>query len=319
VNDDVREAMPLASAALIVGCGYLGRRVADRLLARGLRVYGTTRSEAGAAALAAFGVQPLIVEVTQAVTLASLRPALAQPQLDVYYLIPPGSSNDTRTTPTDVLTIGLRHALAKITSGSTGGGGSVRRAVMASSTAVYGQQDGARVDADTPAAPHSPRGQLLVDAEATWLHAASSHYVVRLAGLYGPGRVIGRRAVMEGSPVVGRADAPLNLIHVDDAANLLVSVMSSMEAARIELGCDDAPPQRIEYYRYLSGKLGVLEPQVLSDDEAVSLLGIRRDRLRSVSAKRCDNQVTVDRTGWRPRYANYFAGLESILSPDTAS
>src|SRR5690606_24618246 len=79
-----------SSAALIVGCGYLGRRLAQRLLEDGRCVYGTTRSLQKARRLAELGVRPLIVEVTQPVTLAALTPALEAASLDVYHLVPPG-------------------------------------------------------------------------------------------------------------------------------------------------------------------------------------------------------------------------------------
>ena len=64
----------MAPGALIVGCGYLGRRVAALLLDRGLVVFGTVRRPSRARDLAALGVHPLVVSVTESQTMAALEP-----------------------------------------------------------------------------------------------------------------------------------------------------------------------------------------------------------------------------------------------------
>ena len=53
-----------AATRLIVGCGYLGTRVARRWLAAGDRVFGITRSPTRAAQLAAIGITPIVCDVT---------------------------------------------------------------------------------------------------------------------------------------------------------------------------------------------------------------------------------------------------------------
>ncbi|MEZ6192844.1 MAG: hypothetical protein R3C45_16350 [Phycisphaerales bacterium] len=75
----------------------------------------------------------------------------------------------------------------------------VRRAVLVSSSAVYGQADGARVDADTQPVANSERAELLLKGEGLWLDAGPNYTVLRLAGLYGPGRVVGIQAVRDGA------------------------------------------------------------------------------------------------------------------------
>jgi len=62
--------------SLIIGCGYLGTRIATRLLDRDQTVYGTTTRSSGTAPLAKIGVRPLILSVTQPLTLAAMRPAI---------------------------------------------------------------------------------------------------------------------------------------------------------------------------------------------------------------------------------------------------
>lgn len=303
----MRAVSPLAPHALIVGCGYLGRTLARGLLDRGVTVFGTCRSMDRAAELAALGVRPLVLAVTQPVTLAALRPALEAPSLDVYYMIPPGR-NGALPSPRQVILGGAAHVLKQLRHAS------VRSAVLVSSTAVYGQTTGERVDADTPPAPADERSTLLLDGERLWRAAGEQFRVLRLAGLYGPGRVIGATAVREGSPLVGNPQALLNLIQVDDAADLLLAMATCESAGPVELGCDGTPVPRIDYYTYLARRLGVAPPTVVDDARAAITLGLNLDRLRRASSKALDNIPTCRRTGWSPKYPHFRLGLEACLA-----
>jgi nucleoside-diphosphate-sugar epimerase len=302
----VVESTGLAGDALIIGCGYLGRVLARLLQGHGVRVSGTCRTMERAAELAALGVRPLVVSVTQPVTFAALRPALEAAALDVFYLVPPGRPGASPS-PRQVVLGGVAHLVRQLRHAR------VRRAILTSSTAVYGNTGGERVDADSPAEPHDERGKLLLQGEGLWLDASERHHVVRLAGLYGPGRVIGLRAVRQGAPLVGNPEALLNLIHVDDAAALLLATATSPAAGRVEVGCDGHPVPRIAYYTHLATRLGIPPPSTLDDATAGVTLGLDTARLRLASSKALDNILTCRRTGWTPRYGNYRAGLDACL------
>lgn len=299
-------ASPIAPhAALIMGCGYLGQAILPLLTARGLTVYGAVRSPQTAHSIAALGVRPLILDVTQRLTLAAMRRALEHDSLEVYYLIPPGRETPHHS-PRKVVVDGLASVLAMFKSSR------ITAAVMASSTAVYGQSAGEKVDADTPPQPQDDRARLLLESESLFLAHAPQFRVCRLAGLYGPSRVIGLSAVREGSPIAGNPAALLNLIHVDDAAALLHTTAQSRSAARVELGCDNQPSPRLEYYRELARRIHAPEPTVL-DDAAAKSLGLNVDRLRRSSSKYCDNTITCLRTGWAPKYPSFHTGLAASL------
>jgi len=297
----------LAPHALIVGCGYLGQRLAARLLEHEITVFGTTRTPDRLPELSALGVRPLLVSVTQPVTLASIQPALDAAELDVYYLVPPGRSGGEPPPPV-VVVDGVTHTVKALRRGH------VRRALLVSSSGVYGESQGRPVAPETDPQPRDPRAQVLLEGERLWLEAGEAYHVVRLAGLYGPGRIVGERAVREAAPLVGNPEAFLNLIHVEDAADLLLATMKAPGPANIELGADGQPVRRLDYYRYLADRLGCPAPEVLSDDEAEAQLGISRSRLRRASSKKCDPSTTIARTGWRPRYPDFMAGLEDALN-----
>lgn len=300
-------SLQLADTSLIVGCGYLGSRLAQKLLASDVTVYGTTRSESNARKLASLGIRPMLLSVTQPVTYASLTPALEAESLDVYYMIPPGRIDGSPSTRQVVLG-GSAHMVKALKHAD------LRRAVMVSSSAVYGQSAGQRVDADTPAEPNSLRAELLVQGEKLWLAAGPDFSVLRLAGLYGPGRIVGLKAVREGAPLLGDPDALLNLIHVDDAVSLLLAMTQSESSVRIELGCDGHPTPRIEYYTYLAKLIGAAPPTPMDVQTAAVRLGLDPERLARTSSKALDNRPTCRRTGWRPSVPDFRTGLNALLN-----
>ena len=293
------------NAALILGCGYLGATLAPLLTARCHPVYGSTRSPQSAFPLVALGLRPLILDVTQRLTLAALRPVADSDSIDLYYLSPPGRETPHHS-PREVVIDGVQNAISMIPTSR------IRSAVMASSTAVYGQSNDEKIDADTPPIPNDDRGRMLLESEAIFLARGPQFRVCRLAGLYGPRRIIGLDAVRAGSPIAGNPDALLNLIHVADAAALLLAIADAPNAARIELGCDNHPTKRIDYYRELARRIDAPEPAIL-DERSAAKLGLNVERLRRSSSKSCDNTPTRERTRWTPRYTDFRAGLDASL------
>lgn len=279
--------------ALIIGCGYLGQVLARALVARGVRVRATTRRDPRGHPLEGLGVQMMRLDVTDPGAPAFLAPVLGPASLDVYYLVPPGRSAPEAT---------VREGIARIAAALAPAG--IRRGVLASSTAVYGQRRGAVVSAETEPAPEDGRGRLLLEGERLWLAAGSWARVLRLAGIYGPGRIIGRAAVAQGDPVTGDADALLNLIHVEDAAQLLMRVAAADTAEAVELGADGHPVARREYYAWLATQLGVAPPPMPGADLAPG----------RTASRACDPGSTCRRTGWSPRYPDYRRGVLAALA-----
>ena len=126
-------------AKLIFGCGYLGRRVAERWLAAGETVYAVTRSESHAAEIAGQGLRPIVADVMQPQTLADLPVAET-----VLYSI--GFDRTAGRSIRDVYVGGLAAALEALPA-ATG------RIVYVSSTGVYGQTTGESVDENSPCDP----------------------------------------------------------------------------------------------------------------------------------------------------------------------
>src|SRR5262245_25313521 len=109
---------------LIIGCGYLGQRVADRWLSMGARVFATTRSETHADELRAQGMDPIVCDILHPESLKDL-PAAST----VLYAV--ALDRHSGRTMREVYVQGLANVIAVLPSPD--------RLLYVSSTSVYGQ------------------------------------------------------------------------------------------------------------------------------------------------------------------------------------
>jgi nucleoside-diphosphate-sugar epimerase len=229
---------------LIVGCGYLGRRVGRLLSQGGEKVFGTTRSTAKAERLRYWGVEPVIADVVEEASLKTL------PQAERVF-VTVGFDRKSGVPIRDVYVDGLRRLMDALRPS---------RWVYASSTSVYGERDGAWVDECSPTDPRSESGRACLDAEHVIMKAPCPVVVLRYAGLYGPGRVVRRQAIERGEPVPGDSDRFLNLVHINDAARAAVVALDRGTRAGTYNVADERPVRRREYYGLVAECLGVGPP-----------------------------------------------------------
>jgi nucleoside-diphosphate-sugar epimerase len=283
-------------ARLVVGCGYLGSRVARCWRETGEKVFVVTRSAARAATLAAEGYRPLVADVTEPSTLGNLPVAEA-----VLYAV--GHDRRTPHSIEQVYIDGLRNVLAALPVLHG-------RFIYISSTGVYGDSDGARVDETTPCRPTRPGGQACLDAERALLSQplADRSVILRLAGVYGPGRIPRFAALKAGEPIAAPRDGYLNLIHVDDAVEAVLAACSRpMNLPRTYLVADGNPVRRHEYYAELSRLAGGPAPRFVEppvDAPAAQ---------RASAAKRIDNTRMLTELAISLRYPSYREGLAAVV------
>jgi len=267
---------------LVVGCGYLGERIAHIWREAGDEVYATTRGNR-VGGLSRAGLRPIVLDVTQGPRLGDL------PEVNtVVFAV--GRARRSGATMFDIHVTGLRAVLDALP-GSTG------RVIYASSTGVYAQNAGEWVDETSVCEPVREGGKACLSGERLLsAHARGRDAVVlRLAGLYGPGRVPRSADVAQGRQVAGSPDAYLNLIHVEDAARAVVAAAAlGPGTIRTYVVSDGNPPRRAEYVRLLATRLGAAPPVF----EGGSGLG-----------KRVRNDRAVHELGLRLQYLSYREGL----------
>ncbi len=184
--------------------------------------------------------------------------------------------------------------------------------VYISTTGVYHQTDGSWVDEFSTARPTMPGGHRICGLKALlrrrWQPA---HTILRLAGIYGPGRVPLARQIAAGKPIDAGADGYLNLIHVEDAATAVLnawwrrSTHGSLPLSLYAVA-DDLPVLRRDfYYQTVAKPLGVATPRFTSPSGSLSA--------RSASNKRIWNRRLHRDLIDRLRYPTYISGLESMV------
>lgn len=285
---------------LILGCGYLGRRVARLWISAGHEVVALTRSPEHAETLRGAGIVPALGDVTDVESLRRL-PEVETALWAVGFDRASGHSQRT------VYVDGLENAVHALS-------GRVGRWIVVSSTSVYGQTDGSWVDERSDCVPNKPNGQVCHDAEHAFRRLLESQpevggHVLRLAGLYGPKRLLQRLAGLQaGTPLTGNPEAWLNLIHVDDAARSVLACERSTERRATWLGVDDRPIRRREYYGLLARLAGAPEPVYeASAADSTELSDFN---------KRCSNRALRRQLGVELAYPTIEAGLPQALSSD---
>jgi nucleoside-diphosphate-sugar epimerase len=269
---------------LIIGCGYLGRRVAAMWRAEGKRVLALTRGRADE--LRAIGVEPVIGDILKPDTLAGLPRAAA-----VFCAVAPDRA--AGATSREIYLDGLRNLLAALPAPG--------RFVHVSSTSVYGQTDGRVIDETSPTEPSEESGRIALAAEELLRSIVPDAIVLRFAGIYGPGRVIRRAAVERGEPIAADPEKWLNLIHVEDGARAVVAAAERGRPGGTYLIADGSPVCRRDYYTFLAELLGAPAPHFTPPAQPD-----RTDR-------RASNRKMREELGNEPTYPDYRSGLQSSL------
>jgi nucleoside-diphosphate-sugar epimerase len=275
---------------LIVGVGYLGREVALRWAGGSNRVVGTTRHQHRFGALEELGIRPVVWDV--------LDPGAGQlPSAEtVLYCV--GFDRSLGVPIHNVYVDGLRATLEQLPP--------CRRFIYVSSTGVYGDAAGGWVDESTLPAPTDVAGRACLEAERVLAHAARQRgmdtVVLRLAGLYGPGRFIGVEALREQRAIEADPDAHLNLIHVEDAATVVTAGRARAEQGGVYLVSDGHPVRRRAFYEYAASLLNSPPPKFAH----------ARSR-RSRGDRRISNARMLTELHVKLAFADYRQGLADCL------
>ena len=183
-----------------------------------------------------------------------------------------------------------------------------------STTGVYGDLQGGWAMEWTPVQPGSERGQRRADAEAAWTAARPDVCLVRLPGIYGPGRSALTRLKAGTARRIVKPGHVFSRIHVEDLARGLKALIEQSAVGVFNL-CDGmaAPPQDVITY---AAELLDLDPPPEIDFEQAALSPMAQSFY--AECKRVSNAKLKAATGWRPAYPTYRSGLKAVLNADQA-
>ncbi|MDQ0754026.1 SDR family oxidoreductase [Arthrobacter sp. B3I4] len=289
---------------LLAGCGDLGTEAALRFIAAGHRVVGWRRSPGklppsieGVAADLTRGELPLVPANTTAVVVAI---AADSPSEEAY-----------RAAYVD----GLSHVLDAVAAS----GAPIRRILFVSSTAVYGDADGGWVDETTTPSPGGFSGRIIREAEELLYRRLNdtgiSPVVLRLGGIYGPGRTRLIDQVRGGNASLPAGSRLTNRIHRDDAAAAIVHLCTmAAEPAPLYLGVDTEPAELGEVLRFLAGELGLPEPEPAAGVRAAGGTGGTGGGEPSRGGNKRVSSALLRGTGFDFQYPSFREGYRSVLA-----
>jgi tryptophan 2,3-dioxygenase len=278
---------------VILGCGYVGTRLARALLDSGQRVRACARKLERLVELQQAGAQLQAIDASKSRAFGPALYGLSAPT--VLYSIPPV----TGMPPGEAL---RRAADAAMNTGA-------QRFIYLSSTAVYGETpDGEIVDeesavaiGDADAAPRIAEESAIETARLAGLQTV----ILRLAAIYGPGRGVRERLKAGTYKLVDDGRHYFSRVHVDDIVGIIRAAAERAPQGALYCVSDDRPTTQREYADWLVAHLHAAAPP------SVASLAPGAPR-RAVRNRRVSNARLKRELDYRFRYPSYVEGEQAI-------
>jgi nucleoside-diphosphate-sugar epimerase len=261
---------------IILGCGYVGTRLARAALAAGRTVRVCGRSTGRLAVLGQAGAQVKYLDAAVPKQLGPVLSGLAG--ATVVYSIPPVTS----LPPGQAIRAALQAAY--------GGGASCF--IHFSSAGLYGSQpdDESWIDEDTPIA-HDDPPMMNVQSDEREVEICQFDrlrtVILRLAPVYGPGRGLRERIRKQEYRVLDDGQHATSRIHVDDVVNVVFAAEERAPTRSCYLVADDEPTTQGQYARWLSERMGVpMPPSRHMFEPGAPRIAHRNRRVRNAKLKR---------------------------------
>ena len=254
-----------ATSVGIVGCGWLGKALAASLLEQGTSVLATSSQQCNVEKLNQQGINAQQLSLpsdpeplnkhkvfTQQCLVIAITPQFKKGQAD--YAIKVAQLVDAAKKR-----------------------GIVQQIILLSSTAVYQGLEGvvdesseldlaglSSVKIDSVESGLMDKTQLLNKAEQAVLNFQPKGNVLRLAGLIGPERHPGKFLLAKRT--LTNSTAPVNLIHQQDAAGLIMSLLTATSPSGVFNGVSDTHVTKALYYQTAAKSLGLELPTFSADN-----------------------------------------------------
>jgi nucleoside-diphosphate-sugar epimerase len=290
-------------SCLIVGCGYVGARLARQQAAQ-RPTLAVVRSGPSESNLQAAGIHTMRVDFDKA-SEPALQESLAAAAAGsaIVYLVPPPDrgATDPRL---EAFLAQLGDALPAVV-------------VYVSTTGVYGDTGGAEVDETAALAPGTDRARRRVAAESTvtaWCTARGVRCVIlRAPGIYGPHRLPLER-LQRGEPALRLEDCgPGNRIHVDDLVACIVAVIGNAAARGPYNVVDGDHSSTTACLQETAAAAGLPAPRLVGLEEARNLIAPGMLAFLAES-RRVSNRRMLDELGLQLTYPNMQTGIRASIA-----
>jgi len=286
------------NSVTIVGCGYVGRRVATKLTEKDVDVSAVVRSKQSAERLKTLGFDTLYLDLD-----AEGNELINIADTSLFYFVPPPSTGVTDPRVENLIR-------------SFDQNGHPSRVVYISTTGVYGNCNGRWIDESEPVKPLVDRSRKRLAAEQSWRQWADLNdrelVILRVSGIYGPDRLPLER-LKQGLPLLREQDAPYsNRIHVDDLVNVCLATMTKGVNGAVYNVSDGNPSTMIDYFNRIADKAGLNRPPQIDRQEAEQKLS--KGMLSYMNeSRRLSNRKMLDELAIELQYPDLESGLSASV------
>ena len=278
----------------VIGCGYVGLRVAHKLAALGHRVYAIRRSFPSSFQTQESGIVPLEIDITDPTQLERL------PRTITFAVNAVSSSKRGAQVYRQVYLEATQTLIKHLSKHSE-----CQHYVHVSSTSVYGQIDGNWVDEDAERNPQTETSRILVETEDALLEAMSRRQfpatLLRVSGIYGPERgYLFQQFIQDKATLIGDGGRLINMIHVDDLAAIIVHLLKQAPG-RVFNVTDNAPVTQHDFFQWLSHRLGKPMPPPATADAI-------KQRKRAITNNKVSNKRLLAATAYPLKYPTFREG-----------
>ena len=281
---------------LIVGCGDVARRTLPRLLGH-YRVFALLRDPAQFADWRERGARPLLADLDRA---ASLTRISGIADVVLHFAPPPAKgTQDSRT----------RRLLAALARGKS----LPQRLVYISTSGVYGDCAGARIDETRTPRPNTARAVRRVDAESELRRFGARHGVcvaiLRAPGIYATERLPIERLKRGVKALRDEDDVFTNHIHAEDLAMLTCAALRHGRANRCYNAADDSELKMGEYFDLVADRFSLPRaPRVSRSAAALEMSPLQLSFMSE--SRRLDNRRIKHELHARLRYPQVADGVD---------
>jgi nucleoside-diphosphate-sugar epimerase len=300
------------SVILITGCsGYIGRRLALRLLEKGKSVRGLLQSAEidSVCYLTRMGLEPVVGDLLNPETIDGICEGVK-----VVYNLAGGHFSSVRKTE-DLYVKGAAALLDEAAHRS------IDAFIVASNGSLYGDCGDRVLDECTEPRPVHPFGAVTMKMEQLvsgyHLRVNVPCIILRIAEVYGPDEYdLIRKMTLEPVSLLGNGANFNSRVHVDDVVNILESAPCGLSPGESYNLSDDEPVRQIDFYRYCSAIAGIPMPKWIGMSDIherilLSIHGLRALSLR-MSAEKLKRALSYEF-----KYKTYREGISSLLASNT--
>jgi nucleoside-diphosphate-sugar epimerase len=235
----------------VLGCGWLGFPLAQRLVKSNYTVKGSTTTEKKLRLLQQNGIEPFLIQLPESLNNPATEPFWDN---DILFLnIPPGRNSQ------DKLNVYPEIVKKVVDKCKKNKGGWV---IFASSTSVYSETGGITFEEDAKkGAASRPSGEAILEAEDTIKQSGLDYTILRFGGLYG----YGRHPIhyLSGKKNLPDPLKPVNLIHQTDCLNIVMEIIRQKKRNEIYNVVADGHPPRNAFYTSAAAYFSLPKPQFL--------------------------------------------------------